>query len=190
MKTEDVKQAGFSLVELILVLMLVGIMASIVIPVLRPEGFQMNSAVIEVGTTMTAQQRNAVLKQHDVVLAFDTAQRRIRVHEDLDNDGDMETGERWYVVELEDGVSFGRGGTPARPISSDDLSLTQTQDGFPSLTFHRNGSASEAAIIYLTSERALRAGAYAEDGRAIEIDRATGRVRCLSYAPGAWQERC
>lgn len=190
MQSTDSKRAGFSLVELILTLILAGIMASIVIPVLRPEGFQMNSAVIEVGSTLTAQQRNAVLRQHDVVLAFDTAQRRIRVHEDLDNDGQMEAGERWYVVELDEGVAFGRAATPARPRSGDDLSLTQAQDGFPALTFHRNGSASEAAIIYLTSERALRASAYQEDGRAVEVERSTGRVRCFSFGPGVWQERC
>jgi prepilin-type N-terminal cleavage/methylation domain-containing protein len=184
------KRAGFSLVELVLVLLLVGVMAGIVIPVLRPEGFQMNSAVMEVATTLMAQQRNAALRQHDVVLAFDTAHRRIRVHEDRDNDGEMEDGERYWMVELDEGIAFGRGSSPARPLSSDALSLAQSQDGLPSLTFHRNGSASEEAIVYLTSERSLVAGAFEEDGRAVEIERATGRVVCLSYAPGFWQERC
>lgn len=190
MKRDTMAGAGFTLVELVMVLLLVGIMANIVIPILRPEGFRMNSALVEVGTTMTAQQRNAVLRQHDVVLALDTAQRRIRMHEDLDNDGEMETGESWSVFELGDGVVFGRGGTPARPFSGQAISMTQQQDGFPSLTFHRNGSASEQAIIYITSLRAARASAFPEDGRAIEVDRATGRVRCYSYGSAGWQERC
>jgi len=190
MKRDDEHRAGFTLVELLLVLFLIGIMANIVIPILRPEGFQMNSALVEVGSTMAAQQRNAVLRQHDVILAFDTAQRRIRVHEDLDNDGDVDSGERTSIMQLQEGVMFGRGGSPARAISGSDLSLTQAQDGIPSLTFHSNGSASERAIIYLTSERASIEDNFPEDGRALEIERATGRVRCFSYDPGHWRERC
>ncbi len=181
---------GFTLIELVMVMLLIGLMANIVIPLMRPEKFRLDSASIEVASTLTAQQRNAVLRQHDVVMAFDTAQRRIRVHYDADNDGDMETGENWYVVELGEGVVFGRGGAPARPMSPLDLSMSQEQDDLPALTFHRNGSASEEAIIYITSERAGRSGGFPEDTRAVEVERATGRVTCYSYASGSWVQSC
>jgi hypothetical protein len=65
------------------------------------------------------------------------------------------------------------------------VTWTETQDGLPALTFRRNGSASEESILYLTSER----GAV-EDTRAIEIERATGRLRCYSYATGTWIQTC
>lgn len=181
---------GFTLVELVMVMLLVGIMANIVIPLIRPEKFRLDSAVVEVGSTFTAQQRNAVLRQHDIVLQVDTAQKWFRVHYDIDNDGEFETGEQWHVVELPDGVTFGRGGAPARPLGNGPVSLTQEQDDLPALTYHRNGSASEEAIIYLTSDRGAITNSYAEDARAIEIERATGRVTCYSYSTGQWVRTC
>jgi prepilin-type N-terminal cleavage/methylation domain-containing protein len=183
---------GFTLVELIMVMVLMGILIGIVAPLMRPEKFQMDGAVVEVASTLTAQQRNAVLRQHDIVLAVDSAKNEIRVHYDLDNDGTVDSGEPFHVVQLDRGVTFGRGGTPARPMGSNTTSLTSTQDGLPALTFHRNGSASEEAVVYLTSARAgvgSPAG-YPDDGRAIEIERATGRVRCYSYATGTWIQTC
>jgi prepilin-type N-terminal cleavage/methylation domain-containing protein len=183
---------GFTLVELIMVMVLIGIMAGIVAPLLRPERFQLNGAVVQVGSTFSAQQRNAVLRQHNIVLAFDTAAGEIRVHYDLDNDNAMDAGENFSVIQLDDGVVFGRGSTPARPLSNSTISFTGTQAGLPAMTFRRNGSASEEAIVYLTSQRSRTSGGttFAEDGRAVEIERATGRVRCYSYASGAWLQTC
>lgn len=185
-------KAGLSLVELVVVLMLLGIMMGIVVPLLRPERFQLDAAVVVVASTFTAQQRNSVLRQHNVVIALDSAGGLLRVHYDRDNDGTMDAGEPFHVVELENGVVFGRGGTAARPLSGATFSVTGTQGGIPALTFRRNGSASEESIVYLTSQRASISGssAYFEDTRAIEIDRATGRVRCYSFNAGAWQQTC
>lgn len=183
---------GVSLVELIMVMLLIGIMAGIVAPLLNAEKFQLDAGVVLVGSTLTAQQRNSVLRQHNIVLAFDTTANEIRVHYDLDNDNAMDSGENFSVVQLEDGVVFGRGATPARALSGASIFLSGTQGGLPALTFRRNGSASEESIIYLTSQRSRTSGGstYAEDGRAIEIERATGRVRCYSYASSSWIQTC
>ena len=171
-------------------MLLVGIMSSIIIPLIRPEKFRLDSAVIEVGSSFTAQQRNAVLRQHNIVVGVDTLQRRLRVHYDVNNDGVLDAGEQWYVVELGDGVVFGRAGAPARAMSNKTVSMEQEQDGLPIITYRRNGSASEEAIIYLTSERGALSGAFATDARAIEIERATGRISCYSYTSGAWLSSC
>lgn len=183
---------GVTVVELILVMSLIGIMATIAAPMLDKEKFQLNGAALTVGSTFAAQQRNSVMRQHNIVLAFDTTEHTMRVHYDLDNDNTIDAGENFSVVELEEGVVFGRGATPARPLSSDPISLTGTQDGFPALTFRRNGSSSEEAIVYVTSQRSRTTGGttYSEDGRAIEIERATGRVRCYSYASSSWVQTC
>lgn len=183
---------GVSLVEMIMVMVLIGIMAGIVAPLLRPEKFQLDGSVVQVGSTMNAQQRNAVLRGHNIVLAIDTLAGEIRVHYDLDNDNTMDAGENFSVVQLDEGVVFGRGVTPARPLNSATVSFTGTQGGLPALTFRRNGSASEESIVYLTSQRSRTGGGttYAEDGRAIEIERATGRVRCYSYDTGSWVQTC
>jgi prepilin-type N-terminal cleavage/methylation domain-containing protein len=186
----QIGRAGVSLIELIIVMLLIGIMAGIVAPLLRPERFQLDAALVLVASTMTAQQRNSIMRQHDIVLTLDSAGSRIRVHYDRDNDNVIDAGEPTSVVELEEGMTFGRGQTPARAMGSGTISVTETQGTFPSLTFRRNGSASEQAILYLTSQRARTASAFTEDGRAIEIERATGRVRCYSYGSGAWVQTC
>lgn len=183
---------GITIVELVLVITLIGVIVSIAPPMVRAERFQMDGGVLSVASTISAQQRNAVLRQHDVVLAFDTVAGHVRVHYDLDNDNVIDAGENTQIVELDESVGFGRGSTPARPLSGSSLSLTQTQDGLPALTFRRNGSASEETIIYLTSARWLANGgsAYEDDGRAVEVERATGRVRCYSHQNGDWRQTC
>jgi hypothetical protein len=110
----------------------------------------------------------------------------------MNNDNAMDAGEEWFVVELGDGIVFGRGGAPARPLGAGPISMTQAQAGLPALTFHRNGSASEEAIIYFTSERAGSSGGntFARETRAVEIERATGRISCYSYATGEWVRTC
>lgn len=183
--------SGFSLVELVMVMLLMGILMGIAVPLLRPEKFQLDAGVVLLASTLNAQQRNAVLRQHNIVLAMDTVAGTIRVHYDEDNDGTMDSGEQLTLVQLEDGVVFGRGGTPARPLGGAALSMVEEQASLQALTFRRNGSASEESILYLTSERArLTSGAFTEDTRAVEIERATGRVRCYSYASGAWVQTC
>ena len=182
---------GFTLVELIMVMLLIGIMAGIAAPMIRPEKFQMDSAVVAIGSSFTAQQRNAVLRQHNIVMAIDSAAGRIRIHYDADNDNTVDSGEQWSVLDLEDGVVFGRGGATARSISANSISFSTKQDNMPALTFSRNGAASEESIIYLTSQRsANQAGGVAQDTRAIEIERATGRVRCYSNNSGSWVQTC
>lgn len=185
-------QSGFTLIEVIVVVALVGIVVGIALPLLRPEKFQLDAGVVVVASTLTAQQRAAVLRQHDVVLAFDTAAGFIRVHQDADNDGAIDSGEIWSLIELEEGVVFGRGGATARGGVSTAVSMSESQGGLPALSFTRNGAASEEVVIYLTSERASVSGGttYAEDGRAIEVERATGRVRCYSYGSGSWLQTC
>lgn len=185
-------RSGITIVELILVMSLIGIVTSIAAPSMRSERFRMDGSVLTVASTLSAQQRNAVMRQHNIVLAFDTVNGTVRVHYDLDNDNAVDAGENTKLVELDDGSAFGRGSTTARPMSSSSISLSNTQDGLPALTFRRNGSASEEAIIYLTSQRWKVAGgsAYPDDGRAVEIERATGRIRCYSHNTGAWSQTC
>lgn len=182
---------GFTLVELVVVMVLIGIMAGIMIPVIRPEKFRMDGGALQLATTLNAQQRNAILRQHDVVVAVDEDELRLRVHYDVNNNNTIDTGEEWYVIEMGEGVVFGRGGAPARPLGSAAVSMTQQQSGLPALTFHRNGSASEEGIIYITSERAGSGGyTYARETRAVEVERATGRVACYSYQTGEWVRTC
>lgn len=186
------RQDGFTLIEMLIVMLLIGVMVGIVAPALRVQKFQMDGAVLQVASTMMAQQRTAVLRQQNVVLAVDSVNRMMIVHYDADNDGTIDAGEETRVIQLEDDVTFGRGGATARPLGGDMNTFADTQGGLPAIIFRRNGSASSEAILYLTSMRAASAAgaSFQEDTRAIEIERATSRIRCYSFDSGAWVQSC
>ena len=185
-------RSGFTIVELVVIMILIGLMASIAAPSFNRWSFEIESEAAQALTTIMGARHMAVLKQHDVVLAFDTANQRVRIHTDVNSNGTVDSGEDTRLFELSESMGFGRGGAPAWGDYTRTLNMTQKQDGFPSITFHRNGSASEETRFYLTTQRAVQNGGFPEDARAFDVQRATGRIECRSYSPtdGEWSMAC
>jgi prepilin-type N-terminal cleavage/methylation domain-containing protein len=178
---------GFTLVELLLVIVIMGIMGAIALPRIDVAQFQVNSAVQAVSTTMVAAQREAITKQHDIILTFDAGNRQVRLVWDANSDGAVDANERTRVVTLDDRVVFGRGTSPARAFGTAAINFDDVVDGLPALTFHRNGSASGVGGFYLTSRAAADGdAAWAKHTRAVEIIRATGRTEWWRYNGSQW----
>lgn len=173
-----------------MVLLVVGILLGVVIPEIRVERFQLDSAVLEVASAVMSSRGKAVLRQHDYVLMFDEDEHEFFVLNDANNNGETDTGEERTTVQLSERVKFDRGGATPLLGLTDAISFTKVAESLPALTFHRNGAASEEGVIYLTSVRAAAAGNNSQDTRALQIERATGRVRCFTYRTLAWQEGC
>ncbi len=181
-------RAGFTLVEVLYVAVILGIMAGIAFPMLNVDRFRVNTAVVEIATELMAAQRAAILRGHDVIVAINQPQGRLRVHVDADNDGRITSGENWKVVDLQEGVTFGLGGATKLSDANPPITFTQKQGTLPAITFHRNGSASEMGFIYITG--AGGGGTGGENSRAVEVIRSTARVKCWSYQTGSWMETC
>jgi len=181
---------GFTLIELVIVMGLLGVIAGFVAPLIDADKFRMDAAGLHVSTALHAAQRNGVLKGHNINLAVDTAASKIYVHSDEDNDGTLQASEDLRVIQLEDGVRFGLGGAPQRSRGVRAASFTPDGSGRPALRFFRNGSASEEGIIYVTSERSVHSHAFPQDTRAIEIERSTGRISCFTYKSLTWTSPC
>lgn len=178
---------GFTFIEILIVVVVLGLLVSIVAPRIDLTRYEIEGAVRGVGTTLLAAQRLAIARQHDVVVGFDVARQSLRIHEDANGNGLVDPGERVRGVSLDEHVLFGRGAAPALAIGPGPVTFTKIRGGLPALTFHRDGSASEAGGFYLTTRRALNAGGHPDDARAVTLERATGRVSWHRYTPPVWQ---
>ncbi|MGH7514517.1 MAG: pilus assembly FimT family protein [Gemmatimonadales bacterium] len=178
---------GTSLVEVLVVIAILGVLLRIALPHVDYPHFRVDAAIQSVGTTLLAAQREAVSTQHDVIVQFDATNRRLRLIWDHDNDGQIDPAERTRVLPLDDQVVFGRATAPARAFGGSAIGFTRVIGGLPAVVLHRNGSASEAGGLYLTSTRALADPSHARDTRALEIVRAAGRPEWFRWNGSAWQ---
>lgn len=181
-------RGGFTLVEILLVLGIVGVIMTFAAPALSPDRWRSDGAVQSVAIAMNAAQRTAVLRQHDVVMTFDVDGDVIQVHHDEDNDGVVDSGEDTRVIDMPETIGFANSGADKLPQGDAPISWA-SGTGDPALTFYRNGSASSEGAVYLSPVRGRKAS-ISTSARAVTVERATGVVRCWSYGTGLWVEAC
>ena len=179
---------GFTFIEILIVVLILGMIAGFAAPRIDVTRFKVESSMQTMGMTLLALERQSIAQQHDIIVMFDQAQNALRVHEDNNNSGTMDAGERVRRIPLGDDIVFGRGAANAlASIGAGPVSFTKTIAGYKALVFHRDGSASEAGGFYLTSKRALNySGGYKQDSRAILVDRATGRASWYRFGTSTW----
>lgn len=189
-RTRATRFGGFTLVEALTVMVVVVALVGFALPTLDVTRFRLDDEVGSIALMVTSARRLAVLRHHDIVLAFDRPRARIRLHHDRDSDGTVDSGEEVRFIRLREEVVFGSGGAALLAPGLATVSFVALQDGLPSVTFRENGSASESGVIYLTTREASLGSDLQEYARAIEVEAETGRVTCKSYRTSAWEVAC
>ena len=181
-------RSGVTLLELLIVLTVVSVITGIAVWKIDIARYQINGDQQVVGTAFISAQRQAIAKQHNVIVIFDAGNHLMRIVSDSNNNGQMDAGENVRSISLGDRVRYGIGSATPMSWGASDISFTLTEGstGLPAVTFYRNGSASETRGVYLASTRAIADPAYVKDVRAIHVERATGRAEWWHYDGSTW----
>ena len=182
-------RVGFSLVEILTVLIIIGVVVAFTMPRLKLSSNRVEAIAQQVRSVFQTAQRTSITRQFDVIISFDTVRSELRIGEDKDNSGTIDATEIriWRPTGQNEGNIFaipprrldGTVGTAAIVGSS-----LKSLNGFPSITFHRDGSASSDAEVYMSN---ASRGVY--QYRLVTLTRSTGRTDMYRYngEAGIWQ---
>jgi prepilin-type N-terminal cleavage/methylation domain-containing protein len=176
------ERRGFSLMELIIVLVIMGTIAALTIPKLNLSGNRVEAIAQQMRSVLMTAQRTSITRQFDVIISIDTARSELRIAEDTNNNNIIDPGEvrLWRPTGQSEGNIFSvppRGfSTPTVTSSVVGSSLSQV-GGLPSITFHRDGSASSDAEVYVSNSSRGRT-----EFRLVTLTRSTGRTDMYKLA--------
>jgi prepilin-type N-terminal cleavage/methylation domain-containing protein len=180
-------RSGFTLIEMMVVVVIAGLMITLALPRVDTTKYRADAIATIVRTTLQYAQRQAVTRQHNMIVSFDTTGERIRTFWDANNDGSITSTERVTWRGLDVGVLFTdpsvaglTGITISSPVSGTAI---DTVTGYPSITFHRDGSSDTDMQIY------IKVAAHGPPWyRAILVTPSTGRVDWyrLNVQSGTW----
>jgi prepilin-type N-terminal cleavage/methylation domain-containing protein len=166
---------AFTLIELMVVVVIAGVMLKIALPRVDMTRIKADAVAGIVRTTLQYAERQAVTRQHDVIISFDTTGQRIRTLWDANNNGVADGTEHMFWRGLDQGVLFTdvstlgvSGDVIHQPVSGSSIA---TVGGLPTITFHRDGSVSSDVEIY------IKVAAHGPPWyRAVTVTQATGRI--------------
>ncbi len=173
------QRQGFSLLELMIVLVMMGIVFGMAIPRLNLSRYRIDAAAQQVRSVFQTAQRTSLTRQFDVIVSVDTIAGGLRIAEDSDNNGIIDATEWKFWRPPGDGNRFsvppkGLNGSVSSSVVGTSLKKV---NNMPSVIFHRDGSTSSDAEIYISSTYKSRV-----DFCAISLTRSTGRTELYRLA--------
>jgi prepilin-type N-terminal cleavage/methylation domain-containing protein len=177
---------GFTIIELAVVLIMVGIIAGMAMPRLNYERYRAEAAARVTRAVLQTSQRQAIMRQTNMLIVFWIAGRRMFIIEDANNNYQFDAGERLRVRPLEEGAQFAMPtqpvpGSPAPPSPVSGPGL-KTVWGLPAIAFLRDGASSSDANIYVCSAKCIP-----ENQRALILTQASGRTESWRFAGTSWR---
>lgn len=176
---------GFSLIELLVVIVIVGVITGFAVPRLEYGRYKTDAAAQQIAGAMQLAQHAALLRQCDVLFSVDTARGMVRIVEDANNDKAIQSNERVVWKSLGEGARFQKAPTGLHgAISSAVVAATpDSVGGLPTIIFHRDGSTSSNLEVYVGVT--MRRGGT--DWRAVEVLAANGRADWYRGNGSVWR---
>ncbi|MDB4915050.1 MAG: hypothetical protein JWM95_2694 [Gemmatimonadetes bacterium] len=171
---------GFSLIELIIVMIILSVIAGMAIPKINMSSYRADAAAQQVRSVFQTAQRTSLTRQYDVIVSVDTNTFGLRIAEDVNNDGAIQISEWKFWRPAGEGNRFA---VPPKGINTATVTKSvigaslKTVDALPSIIFHRDGSTSSDGEIYIAATYKNRT-----DYRAVTLTRATGRTELYRLA--------
>jgi prepilin-type N-terminal cleavage/methylation domain-containing protein len=181
---------GFTLIEMLIVVTLICIILAVAVPRINISRIRSKSAVTSIGTTMLALQREAISKQHNILVVIATSPRQIQVVYDSNDNERWDNNERERPIPLGEEIVFGKpAAVTARAFGTNPVNFTNTEptSGLPAIVLYRDGSAKEYGGLYLSTGKAMAGAAnHQAETWAMEMIRATGRPEWYRWNGTTW----
>ncbi|MEK7401263.1 MAG: type II secretion system protein, partial [Gemmatimonadota bacterium] len=177
---------GFTLIETLVVLSLIAVVLAVGLPRIDANRYRADAAAVTIRSLLMQAQRDAIVRQHDLIVNIDTAKGRLILGYDKNDDGSIQMTERVRIQALPEGDRYltpptylsDAGMTAYGPLRANSIKAVS---GYPSVIFRRDGSVSSALELYMATPRAK-----ASDFRVVTVVQATGRTSFRRYAGSSW----
>lgn len=178
---------GFTLLETVIVLVIIAVVSAIGLPRIDVNKYRADANATMMRSLLMQAQRDAIVRQHDLIFSIDTTKNRIILGYDQNNDGSVAMTERIRTQSLPE---QGRFATPPTALPTSGMKTygairaeaVRTISGFPSVIFRRDGSVSAALELYMTTLRAK-----ATDFRVVSVVQSTGRTNFSRFDGTNWR---
>jgi len=172
------RTAGFTLLEIVIVMVMIATLVAVVVPRLNAPRYRVDAAIQMFRNALTQAQRTALINQYDVIVVIDTVNEALKVSEDANNDGLIESTEHSQNFPLTDGLAFvvppvGLDSMVSVPVVGSQLGRLGS---LPTITFRRDGAASSDLQLYIATP-ATPSRIY----RALQLVQSTGRSDWYLY---------
>lgn len=178
-------EKGFTLIELLTVIAMIAILSSVAIPSFNVwlYKYRADSEASRLYFNLMAAKQRAIRNNSTMIVTFSTTNDNYIIHEDLNDDGNIDLGETVDTIPLENEMVFGIlpgvlgvwGTAVSNPVAL---------NGGSTIKFLSQGRADRSGAIYMVPGSDLLSG-FKGNQRAVKVVQATGNVEVVKYSAGA-----
>lgn len=182
------RRRGITLIEMVMVVVIIGIMAKVALPRFNIDRYRADGAGRLALILLQEAQRNAITRQSNVIVSFDSLLNRFRVVQDYNNNDTINTTDLVQYRKMAEGAMFAKpnwtgavGVDSTAPTAAFSGTGLSTISGLPTVIFRRDGSASGNLTVFVTTRSGV-----ATEYREIVVTQSTGRSDLYKYNGVKW----